>query len=75
MTRLETRSLIPAILFVLTTTYTLLNMYWKTLLGAAVLSAGIANADFMVYTEPPIPTSEIPATAVSFLELVPFCNV
>ncbi|KAJ4290562.1 hypothetical protein N0V90_010779 [Kalmusia sp. IMI 367209] len=36
-------------------------MYIKTLLCATALSAGVANADFMVYTEPPIPTSAIPS--------------
>ncbi|KAJ4355579.1 uncharacterized protein N0V89_003599 [Didymosphaeria variabile] len=38
-------------------------MYLKTILGAVALSAGMVNADFMVYTEPPIPTSAIPTTA------------
>lgn len=41
-------------------------MYMKTILCVAALGAGVANADFTVYTEPPIPTSAIPATAVRF---------
>ncbi|CAI6341332.1 unnamed protein product [Periconia digitata] len=35
-------------------------MHFTQILGAAVLGAGLATADFMVYTEPPIPTSAIP---------------
>lgn len=49
-------------------------MHWKTILGSAVLSAGTATADFMVYTEPPIPTSEIPATAGSAWTTSVFLN-
>ena len=32
-------------------------------LCVAALNVGIANADFIVYTEPPIPTSAIPSFA------------
>ncbi|KAF2681434.1 hypothetical protein K458DRAFT_343584 [Lentithecium fluviatile CBS 122367] len=35
-------------------------MYFGSIFYAAALCAGIAKADFMVYTEPPIPTSAIP---------------
>ncbi|PVI04261.1 hypothetical protein DM02DRAFT_492533, partial [Periconia macrospinosa] len=35
-------------------------MHFSQILGAAVLGAGLATAEFMVYTEPPIPTSAIP---------------
>ncbi|KAF1958012.1 hypothetical protein CC80DRAFT_491319 [Byssothecium circinans] len=35
-------------------------MYISKIVTTAALSAGLATADFMVYTEPPIPTSAIP---------------
>jgi hypothetical protein len=45
-------------------------MYISKILTAAALGVGVATADFMVYTEPPIPTSMIPTfsaqSAVSF---------
>jgi hypothetical protein len=36
-------------------------MYLHSLLYATALCATVANADFFVYTEPPIPTSAIPS--------------
>ncbi|KAF2646380.1 hypothetical protein P280DRAFT_512557 [Massarina eburnea CBS 473.64] len=35
-------------------------MFLSKVITATVLSAGVATADFMVYTEPPVPTSAVP---------------
>lgn len=36
-------------------------MYFRAIFSATALCATLASADFMVYTEPPIPTSLIPS--------------
>lgn len=50
------------------------NMHVKSFLYAAALSASTVHADFMVYTEPPIPTSQIPSTADSAWTTSVFLN-
>lgn len=39
-------------------------MHLQAYLCAVALSATTVHADFMLYTEPPIPTGDIPSTAV-----------